>query len=372
MHIAIVRTVFDRHHGGAERYAVSLAQTWLGQGHRISIVCQRADVDDARGMDVITVPRPRVLGPLRHRVFARVAGQAAAATGADAVLCLARAWPGSVLRLGDGLHLQWMRERYGRGPRLRLAMLNPRHRELLALERRLFNPGMFRHYVANSELVRDLVVADYGVPADRIRVIPNGVDPERFHVGLRDEARVRLRRDCGIPEGAELVLFSGMDFRRKGLIHAVRAFCVLAKQRPKAWFACVGNGDIRPAGAILQQADLANRAVFSPAVENIAQWYAAADVFLLPTLHDPSANAVTESLACGTPVVTTAQNGAKQHIQEGVNGCVVADRENTGALAACAAKVLDGATAPADVARAANLLSTEDNAARLLDVLKQP
>jgi UDP-glucose:(heptosyl)LPS alpha-1,3-glucosyltransferase len=370
MHIAIVRTVFDRRHGGAERYAVNLAQTWLAQGHRISIIAHRVHPDDARGMDVITVPRPRVLGPFRHRVFARVAGQAAAATGADAVLCLARAWPGSVLRLGDGLHLEWMRERYGRA--LKLAKLNPRHHELLALERRLFEPGIFRHYVANSELVRELVIADYGVPADRIRVIPNGVDPERFHPGLRDEARADLRRDRGIPEGAKLVLFSGMDFRRKGLIQAARAFCVLAEQRADVWFACVGNGDTRRARAMLQDAGLADRAVFTPAVEDIAPWYAAADVFLLPTLHDPSANAVTESLACGTPVVTTEQNGAKQHIREGVNGHVAPDRNDARTLATLCASILDKNIAPTQAATEANLVTTKQNAARLLETLTTP
>lgn len=370
MHIAIVRTEFIRSRGGAERYAVNLARHWQAQGHRISVVCARHDSADADGMQVVKVSRPKVLGPYKHNWFAKRAGAAALETGADAVLCLARAWPGDVLRLGDGLHQLWLEVRYGTDGARRRAMLNPRHRELLKLEAGLFEPGRFGLYVANSELMREEVLRRFGVGADRITVIPNGVDWSRFHTGLR-EGRDELRRAHGIPADAKLVLFSGMDFRRKGLIEAVRGFIELAGRDRAAWFACVGPGYTEAAESELRRAGLAGRARFVGRSDDVATWYAAADVFVLPTMHDPSANAVTESLACGTPVVTSGENGAKQHIRDGVNGWVLRDRADAAELAGRMAQLLDNPPVPDAVVDASSLLSHDVNAERMLEALKQ-
>lgn len=368
MHIAIIRTEFRKSRGGAEAYAVQLARYWLHQGHRISVVCTRHDTQDAEGMQVVTVSRPKVLGPFKHNWFARRAGSAARETGADAVLALARAYPGDVLRLGDGLHHMWMDARYGADGAARRAKLNPRHRELLKLERELFKPGAFGLYVANSEMIRDEVVQRFGVSGSLVEVIPNGVDWSRFNTDVRGQ-RAELRREHGIPDDARLILFSGMDFRRKGLVEAVKGFIRLAASDSDAWFACVGPGYTDEALSLLDRAGLAQRAHFAGRSENIAGWYGAADVFVLPTLHDPSANAVTEALACGTPVVTSAGNGARQHIRDGVNGWVLQDRTDAEELAERMRQLLMAPPVPEAVVDASSLISREVNADRMLDAL---
>lgn len=370
MHIAIVRTEFVKARGGAERYAVDLARGWLEEGHRITIVCHRHDEADSRGMNVVTVSRPKLLGPFKHGWFARHAGKAALESGAEAVLCLARAYPGDALRMGDGLHHMQLEARFGVEGARRRAALNPRHSELLKLERELFQDGRFRLYVANSAMIRDEVISRFSVAPERIVVIPNGVDPARFHTGLR-ERRESFRRAVGIPADATLVLFSGMDFRRKGLDQAARGFAEAAKTDTDMWFACVGPGYTAGARAVLQRAGVLERAVFAGQSSDMAGWYAAADVFVLPSLHDPSANAVTEALACGTPVVTSAQNGAKQHIVEGVNGYILKDRNDAGELAGRITSLIEARPDPREVAAGAGLVSRAENSRRMLDALRR-
>jgi UDP-glucose:(heptosyl)LPS alpha-1,3-glucosyltransferase len=272
------------------------------------------------------------------------------------------------MRLGDGLHSMQMEARYGEASAKRRAKLNPRHRELLKLERELFEDGQFGLYVANSSMIRDEVIARYAIAEDRIVVIPNGVRTDIFNPSVR-EKRPEVRKRHGIPVDAKLVLFSGMDFRRKGLMEAVEGF--IALDRDDAWFACVGPGYTDKAEARLLQAGKRERAVFVDHTEAIAQWYGAADVFVLPTSHDPSANAVTESIACGTPVITSAQNGAKQHLQFEECGLVLKDREDASELASKINRLLDSPPHPSDVIEHAQLVSHWENASRLLEVLER-
>src|SRR5204862_288118 len=51
--------------------------------------------------------------------------------------------------------------------------------------------------------------------------------------------------------------------------------------------------------------------------------YAAADIFILPTIYDPFSNACLEALACGLPVITTRSNGFSEIIEDGVHGSIV-------------------------------------------------
>jgi UDP-glucose:(heptosyl)LPS alpha-1,3-glucosyltransferase len=370
MHIAIVRTEFIRKRGGAERYAVELAQHWLMQGHWISVVCTKHDPEDAAGMTVVRVTRPKVLGPFKHHWFAKRAGAAAAETGADAVLCLARAYPGDVLRLGDGLHHMWLEVRYGNSGARKRARLNPRHRELLKLERELLRKNHFKLFVANSEMIRDELIQRFEVDAARIEVIPNGVDWGRFNTGVRIR-REELRTQYRIPADARLVLFSGMDFRRKGLAEATAGFIELARREPRVWFACVGPGYVERARVAMTEAGVVDRCRFVGHTDNVAAWYGCADVFVLPTMHDPSANAVTEALACGTPVITSRENGARQHVRDGVNGWVLQDRTNAAELAQRIEQVLNAPPHPEAVTDSAMLVSREVNADRMLDALKR-
>ena len=370
MHIAIIRTEFKKSRGGAEAYAVQLARHWLGQGHRISVICTKHDTADAVGMEVVTVSRPKVLGPFKHNWFAKRAGVAAKETGADAVLALARAYPGDVLRLGDGLHHMWLEARYGVDGVARRAKLNPRHRELLKLERELFKAGSFARYVANSEMIRDEVIKRFDVPPAKIEVIPNGVDWTRFNTEVRSE-RDALRTRHSIPVDAKLVLFSGMDFRRKGLMHAVGGFIDFLEEGGDGFFVCVGPGYTREAELELESAGHKDRSLFVGHSAEIASWYGAADVFVLPTMHDPSANAVTEALACGTPVITSGQNGAKQHIRNGVNGWVLEDRDDMAEIGGRILDVVNAPPVPDAVVDASSLMSREVNADRVLDALKR-
>ena len=65
--------------------------------------------------------------------------------------------------------------------------------------------------------------------------------------------------------------------------------------------------------------------IFSEPSADLENFYAAADLFVFPPIYEPSANVVFEALAAGLPVVTSANNGAAEIIEENITGNVVTE-----------------------------------------------
>jgi glycosyltransferase involved in cell wall biosynthesis len=159
--------------------------------------------------------------------------------------------------------------------------------------------------VAES-LKRDAVAL--GVPAARVRVIENGIDPELFHAIDRTESR----RSLGLAKYGPLLVSVGTLAPRKGFHLVMEAMAKLGKSWPTLRFAIVGGDGAE--GAMLaelrqlaERLKIADRVVFAGPrkSEELARWYAAADLFVLATAHEGCPNVVLEALACGTPVVAT-------------------------------------------------------------------
>jgi UDP-glucose:(heptosyl)LPS alpha-1,3-glucosyltransferase len=88
-------------------------------------------------------------------------------------------------------------------------------------------------------------------------------------------------------------------------------------------------------------------------VADLLPIYAAADIFILPTIYDPFSNACLEALACGLPPITTRSNGFSEIIDNGVHGSIVADAGNLIALRDAIRFWSDSSRR--DVARATNI-----------------
>ena len=90
-----------------------------------------------------------------------------------------------------------------------------------------------------------------------------------------------------------------------------------------------GRGDARPYKTTRLRFWREEPVQFLGEVADLVPVYAAADIFILPTIYDPFSNACLEALACGLPVITTRSNGFSEVIQDGVHGSLV---ENAGNL----------------------------------------
>lgn len=175
-------------------------------------------------------------------------------------------------------------------------------------------PRVDRVIAVSRALARD--VEKLGVPAERTRVVYNGVDPALFHVRDRAAAREQL----GLQPDARIVLYVGNVLKDKGVQELATAFETIRQKEPNAYLAVVGKGPLLPLFEKLGDRVL----VPGPRpLSEIPVWMAACDVLTLPSYHEGTPNVVIEALNCGRRVVATNVGGIPDLITDEQLGVLV-------------------------------------------------
>jgi glycosyltransferase involved in cell wall biosynthesis len=146
-----------------------------------------------------------------------------------------------------------------------------------------------------------------------VRLWERGIDRQRFSPGHRN---LELRRRIGA-ERTPLLLFVGRLVREKGLDDLVTALDILRSRRQPFVPVLVGDGPLR--------SELARRAPYlhlagHQAGDDLARWYASADIFVFPSTTETFGNVVLEAFASGLPVVGVRASGVKDLVTPGGNG----------------------------------------------------
>ena len=129
------------------------------------------------------------------------------------------------------------------------------------------------------------------------------------------------------------------DFERKGLGQAIRALALV--NDPKLILVVGGKQDPAKYRRLAASLGVAERVIFAGPVDRPADFYQAADFFVLPTFFDPCSLVVLEALAMGLPVISTSRNGACEIMTDGVHGRVLDDPEDLVGLAGAMRQMLD-------------------------------
>ena len=201
-----------------------------------------------------------------------------------------------------------------------------RHAAVPALRTRLARAlnAAARVFAVSDSLRR--VALMLGVPAERTRVIGNGVDAERFAPRDRDAARAHL----GIPANAKVLVSVGGLVERKGFHRVIECLPALRARHPGLVYLVVGGPS--PEGdwsaRLTAQVDalgLADCVRFLGALPSadLAGPLSAADVFVLATANEGWANVFLEAMACGLPVVTTDVGGNAEVVADPALGILV-------------------------------------------------
>jgi UDP-glucose:(heptosyl)LPS alpha-1,3-glucosyltransferase len=270
--------------------------------------------------------------PATARVLAFAAAARIAVAGArwDVIQSHERTLRQDIYRAGEGCHRAYLATRGPGGGR------GLYHRVVLALERRTLTSTPW--IVAIARRGKREVEQLYGVDPERVSVVYNGVDLDRFHPRNRERHRAPARVEAGLPGGAWALLFVGSGFERKGLASAIEALAALRDGDSR--LLVVGKGDTAAYRALAQRLGVAGRVCWLGARPDPERWYAAADVLVLPARYEPFGNVHLEALASGVPVIASPAAGGSELIEPERNGAVV-DPGQPGAIAAAIARLRD-------------------------------
>jgi glycosyltransferase involved in cell wall biosynthesis len=159
-----------------------------------------------------------------------------------------------------------------------------------------------------------------------VRVLRRGVDTARFHPERRDEA---LRDSWGAGPDTPVVLSVGRVAPEKNLHVVIDAYRALARRVPQARCVIVGDG---PGRAALEAANPDVIFAGTRRGDELAAFYASADLFVFPSLTETFGNVVLEAMASGIPVVAYAEAAAREFIRNGQNGIRVAPGNEGGLI----------------------------------------
>ncbi len=166
----------------------------------------------------------------------------------------------------------------------------------------------------------------FGVPADKIFPVPYAINNEHFLSARRElsHRKRELKRQIGVGEDVPVVLFSGKLIENKSPMDLLRAFEIVSRRR-RASLVFLGDGFLRRELEEYAAAAGLRDVVFAGFrnQSEIAGYFCAADVFVLPSRHEPWGLVVNEAMCFGLPVIASDRVGAGGDlVHDGKNGFV--------------------------------------------------
>ncbi|MCR4425334.1 MAG: glycosyltransferase family 4 protein [Firmicutes bacterium] len=313
--------------GGLSRHVQELAKA-MSELAEIHVVTQASEglspEEDDGGVTVHRVP---VAGPhtddlvkwamqLCFAMFGRAAGLSEALGPFDIVHAhdWLAAYAGAGVKHGLGVPLvstihatEWGRN---------WGLHNPLQRQISDIEWYLCYES-WRVIVCSKHMKSELMGV-FGVPEDKIEVIPNGVFPEQFR-----EADVDMWRERYAAPGEDVILYVGRLVHEKGVHLLVEAMPKILQYWPAARLIIAGRG---PAEGHLR--DLGNRLGLGGKVSLVGfvsdearnALYRMARVAVVPSLYEPFGITALEAMAAGTPLVVADTGGLSETVEHSVNG----------------------------------------------------
>jgi glycosyltransferase involved in cell wall biosynthesis len=209
------------------------------------------------------------------------------------------------------------------------------YRLIVALENRVYANRETMLVLYAKKTAKDLE-RFYG-RCDRLPILYLGLDHEVFNSKRRASLRKAARQQLGLANDRFTLLLVGNDLRKKGisvLLHAMTQLRDLPVD-----LLVVGREDPTPFRSAVHNQGLNGRVLFLPPRKDIEFYYAAADSYVGPSLEDTFALPPAEAMACGLPVIVSAENGTSEIITNEIDGMILEDATDSKALTAMILKL---------------------------------
>jgi UDP-glucose:(heptosyl)LPS alpha-1,3-glucosyltransferase len=325
--------------GGVERIIYECAKFLSARGHDVTVYASEYEQNGA-AITYRHVPIQGGIKALRPVSFHNACVSAMRESKYDAYGSFGCVCPEGGVYWAQSVHAAWLEKAKSLRAPGSLAWwkqrLNPAHPLLLKLERRHFSKGGYRRIIALTGEVKADLCHFYNVPPEDIDVVPNGYAPEEFNVASARELRAGMRAQLGYTPEQKVIVFVANELDRKGYPALLAAVEAMGDPRLRILVA----GRIAPAPHPL--------VTYVGSTSEVARYYAAADVFALPTLYEAWGLVIVEAMATGLPVLTSRLAGASVAVQEGATGNLLDDPRDQAEIIAKLRPLIDGRHSPAE------------------------
>jgi len=197
--------------------------------------------------------------------------------------------------------------------------------------------------LAVAEIQKDYLVRVEGLPRERIRVVHNGVDTDRYRRPSADE-RAATRREFGFDEGAVVLVTVATLKALKRIDSLIGVAAGLRREGHAVQVLVVGEGPERGSlEALASRLGVSDHVVFAGMRDDVERVLRAADVFVLCSRTEAFPNVVLEAMATGLPVVATDVGSVREMVDAGESALVVDPNDDTALHAAVRDLVLNPA-----------------------------
>jgi len=383
MHLALNFQRVDPARGGAETYVADLCRNLVQAGHRVDLYAE-SWAPGALPPQVNTVPIAATGLSRLERILSFGRNSEAALSDAhhDCSIGFINTWAHDVIIPQGGIQAGSLTANAQRFPSfVRQAYTlakttNPKYWLHRLIERRQYDFQRKPRVVAVSNMVKQNIEATHHIPARRIHVVPNAIDPRRLEVSQPGAVRCAFRNRLGLEPGDLVGLFAGHNFALKGLKPLLAALGGRRQRnrgaRPIHLLVC-GGGEIGPYRRLASRLGLKDTVHFLGFHPDVKACYWSSDFFVQPTYYDPCSLVVLEALACGLPVITTAQNGASELLTDAREGYILTAPDARGELIAALDHMTDDrerAAMSVDAARLGQKQTFDAHVARLIAIFE--
>jgi glycosyltransferase involved in cell wall biosynthesis len=203
--------------------------------------------------------------------------------------------------------------------------------------------------VAVSDAVADSLIAG-GVPAEKIDLVHNAINLERFNPFSVD--RDRVRKELGVGDDDIVIGTAGRLVSEKGVSELLNATYRLIQENRPVKLIFAGDGPSKTALAEeAHRLSIHDRVIFLGLRKDMDRIYAAMDIFVFPSTQNEAFGMVLiEAMAMNKPVVASAVGGILDIVRDGINGILIPPRDHV-AIATAVARLIDDQDLSGKIAR---------------------
>ena len=324
--------------GGGEGYLANFANQLAERGHEVHVYASKWESNNDK-IHYHTIPSIRYPKFLKDILFVINSLREMTKCDFDIVHVVGRALGMNVFNPHCGVEKAWLKQNFmsincpvSRILRQIAGCFSLRQNFILWLDRKQYTGKGVSRIIAISDMIKNDIIKYHNIEPEKIDVVYNGVDLNRFNPDNKNRYRKAMREKLSL--GEELViLYISNNFRLKGLLTLVKSLGELKKSGKDFKALIIGRGNEAPYRQLAKKLGCLDNLIFLGHVGEIEKYYAASDLYVHPTFYDSCSLVTTESLASGLPVITTIYDGASGIMEDGKDGFVMKDPNNYGALA---------------------------------------